>query len=77
LLNAILDRSPCMDGWPSQHLFSYDYQLVHLSDPEFQFMQACDANAQRSVQALLAEVPLTLAQVRALQAQQLILLSQP
>jgi SAM-dependent methyltransferase len=79
LLNAIPERSPCMDGWPSQHLFSYDYQFVQLSDEEFRFLQACDTNVTQpqTVQALLAEAPLKLAQVRALQAQQLILLSPP
>jgi SAM-dependent methyltransferase len=80
LLNAIPERSPCIDGWPNQQLFSYDYQLVHLTDEEFRFMQACDTNAapnatQHTVQEILAEAPMALERVRLLQAQQLILLS--
>jgi SAM-dependent methyltransferase len=77
LLNAIPERSPCMDGWESHTLFNYDYQIVKLSEEEFQFIRACDANQdqQRTVQALLQEAPLSLETVRNLQAQQLILLS--
>lgn len=76
LLTAIPERSPCMDGWPSQCLFNYDYQIIHLSEQEFAFMQACDANQtqQKSVQAILAESPLDLERVRSLVDQQLILL---
>jgi SAM-dependent methyltransferase len=79
LLNAIPERSPCMEGWPTDHLFTYDYQLLHLSEEEFAFMQACDANGsqQRTMAAILAETPLPLARVRFLQEQQLILLSSP
>ena len=77
LLNAIPERSPCMDGWESHTLFNYDYQIVKLSEEEFQFIRACDANQdqQRTVQTLLQEAPLSLETVRNLQAQQLILLS--
>lgn len=77
LLNAIPERSPCMDGWEGRCLFNYDYQIVNLSETEFQFMQACDANqeSQRTIQEILADVPLELEKVRSLQQQQLILLS--
>jgi SAM-dependent methyltransferase len=77
LLNAIPERSPCMEGWESRCLFNYDYQILNLSEEEFQFMQACDANQaqQKSVKELLAEVPISLDRVRYLQEQQLILLS--
>ena len=76
LLNAIPERSPCMDGWEGRCLFNYDYQIVNLSETEFQFMQACDANqeSQRTIQEILADVPLELEKVRSLQQQQLILL---
>ncbi|MBD2094390.1 class I SAM-dependent methyltransferase [Trichocoleus sp. FACHB-591] len=76
LLAAIPERSPCMDGWPSQCLFNYDYQITNLSAAEFEFIQACDANTsqQRTVQEILAELPLEVDQVRSLVDQQLILL---
>lgn len=77
LLAAIPERSPCMDGWPSQCLFNYDYQITNLSPAEFEFIQACDANTgqQRTVQEILAELPLKMDQVRSLVDQQLILLT--
>jgi hypothetical protein len=77
LLAAIPERSPCMDGWPSQCLFNYDYQITNLSPVEFEFIQACDANTsqQRTVQEILAELPLKVDQVRSLLDQQLILLT--
>lgn len=76
LLNAIPDRSPCMDGWESRCLFNYDYQIINLSEAEFAFIKACDANQQqRTVKEILAEVPLSIDTVRNLQKQQLILLT--
>ncbi|MGV0026820.1 class I SAM-dependent methyltransferase [Phormidesmis priestleyi] len=76
LLKAIPERSPCMDGWESKCLFNYDYQILNLSDEEFKFMQACDANQdQRTIANLLIDAPLELAGVRSLQQQQLILLT--
>ncbi|HEY9750948.1 MAG TPA: class I SAM-dependent methyltransferase [Allocoleopsis sp.] len=77
LLAAIPERSPCMDGWPSQCLFNYDYQITNLSPAEFEFIQACDDNTeqQRTVQEILAELPLKVDQVRSLVDQQLILLT--
>ncbi len=77
LLNAIPERSPCMDGWESRCLFNYDYQIVNLTEPEFKFMQACEANqkTQRPIVDLLLDAPLELENVRSLQQQQLILLS--
>ncbi|MFM6356608.1 MAG: class I SAM-dependent methyltransferase [Planktothrix sp.] len=77
LLAAIPERSPCMNGWPSQHLFDYNYQIISLSDAEFEFLKACDENTDspRTVGELLAETQLDLEGVRSLQARQLILLS--
>jgi len=77
LLAAIPERSPCMDGWPSQCLFNYDYQITNLSAAEFEFIQACDANTsqQQTVQEILTELPLKVEQVRSLVDQQLILLT--
>lgn len=77
LLNAIPERSPCMDGWESRCLFNYDYQIINLSEAEFEFMKACDANRnqQRSVKDILTQVSLSIDAVRNLQKQQLILLT--
>jgi len=75
LLQAIPDRSPCMDGWDSRCLFNYDYQVVNLSETEWQFLKACDGNETCSVEQILTDVPLSLEGVRSLQAQQLILLT--
>ena len=77
LLTAIPTRHPCMEGWASQCLFNYDYQIVNLSAQEFEFLQACDANLEtrQSVGEILAQVQLGLEGVRSLLAQQLILLT--
>ncbi len=76
LLEAIPERHPCMDGWESQAIFNYDYQLVKLSEAEFAFLKACDENReQRSVAAILEEVDLDLEVVRSMQQKQLILLT--
>lgn len=75
ILAAIPERNPCMDGWPSQCLFNYDYQIVKLSQAEFEFIQACDRNETRTVAEILTEVQLGIAEVRSLLGQQLILLT--
>jgi SAM-dependent methyltransferase len=77
LLTAIPTRNPCMDGWPSRCLFNYDYQIVNLSEAEFEFLQACDVNSEkrRSVKEILAGVSLELEAVRSLLKQQLIMLT--
>jgi SAM-dependent methyltransferase len=77
LLAAIPARNPCMDGWPSRCLFNYDYQIVNLSEAEFEFLQACDVNSEkrRSVKEILAGVSLELEPVRSLLKQQLIMLT--
>lgn len=79
LLQAIPERNPCMDGYPSDCLFNEDYQIVRLSPAELQFLQACDANRspQRTMQEILAEAELAIGQVRTLLNQRLILLSLP
>ncbi|MBW4549001.1 MAG: class I SAM-dependent methyltransferase [Symplocastrum torsivum CPER-KK1] len=77
LLSAIPERNPCMDGWPSKCLFNYDYEIIKLSEEEFQFLQACEANSgeQRTVGEILDSVKLELKQVRSLLKQQLIVLN--
>ena len=75
LLAAIPERHPCMEGWESKCLFNYDYQIVNLSEPEFEFMQQCDRNLTKTVGEILTQVPLELNQVRSLLTQQLIMLT--
>ncbi|HEY9643525.1 MAG TPA: class I SAM-dependent methyltransferase [Coleofasciculaceae cyanobacterium] len=75
LLAAIPERSSCMDGWDSRCLFNYDYQIVNLTEPEWQFLKAADGNQTQSVGKILAEVALDLAGVRSLWERQLILLT--
>lgn len=75
LLAAIPERNPCMDGWPSQCLFNYDYQIVNITPEQLEFLQACDANTARTVGEILTTVHLELESVRSLLAQQLILLT--
>ncbi|HTL89588.1 MAG TPA: class I SAM-dependent methyltransferase, partial [Leptolyngbya sp.] len=55
LLKAIPERSPCMDGWESRCLFNCDYQIINLSEEEFQFIKACDGNQTKSVKDILTE----------------------
>ncbi|MDJ0800887.1 MAG: SAM-dependent methyltransferase, partial [Calothrix sp. MO_167.B12] len=73
LIKAIPERHPCMEGWPGKSIFNYDYQVVKLSDGEFEFLQACDSNS--TVGEILANVSLELDEVRKLHKQQLIMLS--
>ncbi|MBW4426810.1 MAG: class I SAM-dependent methyltransferase [Nostoc desertorum CM1-VF14] len=73
LLEAIPELNPCIEGFPSQCFFNYDYQIVNLSVPEFEFMQKCDANS--TVAEILADGQLGLDGVRTLLQQQLILLT--
>ena len=75
LLAAIPERHPCMEGWESKCLFNYDYQIVNLSEPEFEFLQQCDCNLTKTVGEILTQVPLELNQVRSLLTQQLIMLT--
>ncbi len=77
LLAAIPERNPCMDGWPSKCLFNYDYQILNLSEEEFEFLQACDANSaqQKTVREILVGMKLELEGVRSLLKQQLIMLT--
>ncbi|MCC5663532.1 class I SAM-dependent methyltransferase [Nostoc sp. CHAB 5784] len=73
LLAAIPELNPCIEGFPSQCFFNYDYQIVNLSVAEFEFMQKCDASS--TVADILAGVQLGLDGVRTLLQQQLILLT--
>ena len=85
LLAAVPERNPCMDGWPNKCLFNYDYQIINLSEAEFEFLQACDDNSTepaplakggaRTVGEILNGVQLGMEGVRSLLKQQLIMLT--
>lgn len=77
LLAAIPEHHPCLMGYPSQNLLDCDYQPVRLSEAEFTFLEACDANSSRklTVGEILNTVELDLDAVRSLQQRQLIVLS--
>jgi SAM-dependent methyltransferase len=75
LMAAIAERNPCIDGFPSQCIFNYDYQIVHLSAAELKFLQACEG--KKTVAEILRDdvVQLGLKQVRSLLKGQLIMLT--
>ena len=79
LNQAIPELNPCMQGFPSQNFLNFDYQMVHLSDEEYEFMQACQQNPakQTSVKEILNNCQLDLPGVRSLFEQQLVVLSLP
>ncbi|AFZ36743.1 phycobiliprotein asparagine N-methyltransferase [Stanieria cyanosphaera PCC 7437] len=74
LLSAIAELHPCMQGWPSRSFFDYDYQLVNLSEAEYQFMTACEQQ-HTNVRQLITDCSVDLNLVRSLWARQLIILS--
>lgn len=71
---ATPELHPCLQGWPSQSLFNYDYQIVSLSEAEFNWMQACETS-DASVGELCDELGFSLDGVRSLRQQQLVMLS--
>jgi SAM-dependent methyltransferase len=73
LLSAVPEISPCIDGFPSQTIFNYDYKIVNLSNAEFAFMQACDN--RKTVDEILKLVDFDLDGVRRLREQQLIMMA--
>ncbi|MBM0740685.1 class I SAM-dependent methyltransferase [Phormidium sp. CLA17] len=78
LLAAMPEPSPCIQGWrDSRQFFNQDYQVVNLTEAEWQFLLACDGNQtqQKTIEQMLQTVESSLADVRSLQHQQLILLT--
>lgn len=57
-------------------IFNCDYQVINLSDDEFEFLKACDENETKTVGEIISTTGTTLNQVRSMQRQQLILLTQ-
>lgn len=81
LLSAVPERHACMEGWPSRSFFNVDYQVISITEAEFEFLKKCEPQQPKSVSELIAEVELEadqgLEMVRSLQARQLILLAPP
>lgn len=77
ILSAIPERHPCMEGWESRSLFNANYELVSLSQAEFQLLQAIDQNQeqQQSLGSILEKTGANLTQARSLHQQKLIILS--
>lgn len=78
LLAAIPEPSPCIDSWRSSaQFFNPDYQIVRLTEAEWQFLLACDGNQtqQQTVAQILQSMDASLADVRSLHRQHLILLT--
>ncbi|MBW4510930.1 MAG: class I SAM-dependent methyltransferase [Scytonematopsis contorta HA4267-MV1] len=73
LLASVGELNPSMNGFPSKSVFNHDYQIVNLSDAEFNFMQECDG--QKTVRDILTNVDLSLDEIRSLQKRQLVMLS--
>jgi 2-polyprenyl-3-methyl-5-hydroxy-6-metoxy-1,4-benzoquinol methylase len=83
LLQAIPERHPCMDGWPSRSIFNADYTVITLNDSEWAFLNACQGSTENSdpppprqtVQSILSSISsLSLNDVRTLFDQRLIVL---
>ncbi|MGI8502949.1 MAG: class I SAM-dependent methyltransferase [Hassallia sp.] len=72
MLAAIPELNPCIHGFPSKCIFNYDYQIINLSDREFEFLQNCDG---KTVGEILGSVELGIEGVRSLLQQQVILLT--
>jgi hypothetical protein len=77
LLAAIPERHPCMQGFPSRNCLDYEYQLVNLTEAEYEFLVACDRNLNErlTVRDLLTNTGLDHKGVRSLHQRQLLVLS--
>ncbi len=77
LSKALPECHPCMQGFPSQNFLNFEYQMVNLSDAEYEFMMACDRDQEQqlTVKKILANCDLNLEKVRSLYERQLIILS--
>ena len=76
-LSAIPERHPCMEGWESRNLFNADYELVSLSEEEFNLLKAINENGekQHSLREIITEVGGNLSEARSLHKQKLITLT--
>ncbi len=77
LLQATAELNPCNSGWPAKSFFNFDYQFSNVSDAEFDFMRACEAAPDDTINELLSKVEATLTDVRSLLKQHLIIIKRP
>lgn len=79
LRQAVPQLHPCIDGWPSQCLFNADYEIIRLCDREFDFLKQCEANQTKTQKLadILAQIPISLDDVRSLHDRRLITLTEP
>lgn len=75
LWNATAELSPCTQGWPHQLLFNGDYQVVHLTEGEYLFLEQCTSRPDATVGDILETISFDLDGVRSLLHRQLILLT--
>lgn len=77
LSQATPECSPCMQGFPSQSFLDFEYQMVYLTEAEYQFMLACHQNTEHqvSVREILNQCDLDLEGVRSLFNRQLVILN--
>ncbi len=75
LWNATAELSPCTQGWPHHLLFNGDYQVVHLTEGEYLFLEQCTSRPDATVGDILETISFDLDGVRSLFHRQLILLT--
>lgn len=75
LLKVKPELNPCLYGWESKSLLDYQFKPVTIDDDEFAFMQYCAQNptANLTIADILTKTNFSLAQVRSLLHQQLIM----
>jgi SAM-dependent methyltransferase len=82
-LAAIPQRNPCLEGWPSLSVFNPDYQLVNLTEAQYEFLLKCDGDRSYAkehnsdVAELLQLLNLDLSEIRSLHQKRLIVLGNP
>ena len=77
LLKASAELNPCNSGWPAKSFFNFDYLLAKVNDAEFEFMQACEAAPDATIEELLSKTEATISDVRSLLKQHLIIMKRP
>jgi SAM-dependent methyltransferase len=77
LLQAIPEISPCLDGWPGETIFDFEYKVVKLLPAEMSFLQAIDGEktVAEILQELSGDSSVDLSVVRSLRQRQIILLA--
>lgn len=76
LLQAVPEISPCLDGWPGETIFDFEYKVVKLLPAEISFLQTIDGEktVAEILQELSGDSSVDLSVVRSLRQRQIILL---